>query len=105
MFTIPFVWEPVHNLIGIGMLYFFGMYFILFNFPQIGIYLSSKPHYIEDLDEKYRIYCIGLQNLFMSVLFGIMIDIFVTKDILNEPLINMFAIIGEIYHFLLKLGP
>ena len=86
--------NETQNLISIGLLYFLGMYFILFNFPIVGIFVSSKQHYIEDLDnEKYRAYCIALQNLFMSILFGIMVDTFYMRQIQNESIINIFAII------------
>ena len=69
--------KETRNIISIGMLYFFGMYFVLFNFPVVSIFLTSKPHYIEDLDnQKYREYCIILQNVFLSILFGVIIDIF-----------------------------
>ena len=95
LFTIPFIFVETQNLISIGLLYFLGMYFILFNFPIVGIFVSSKPHYIEDLDnEKYRAYCIALKNLFMSILFGIMVDTFYMRQIQNESIINIFAIIG-----------
>jgi len=95
LFSIPFAVEETRNLISIGLLYFLGMYFILLNFPVIGIFLSSKPHYIDDLDnEKYRMYCIALQNLFLSILFGIMIDLFYWKQIYTKSIIEIFAIIG-----------
>jgi len=95
LFTIPFVVDETRNLISIGLLYFLGMYFILLNVPIIGVFISSKPHYIEDLDnDKYRMYCIELQNLFISILFGVMIDMFYWKQIYTKSLIEIFAIIG-----------
>ena len=54
LFTTPIIWEGANNLIGFGLMYFLGMYFILFNYPSIGVFLRSKPHYIEDItNEKY----------------------------------------------------
>jgi len=95
LFALPFLINEIQNLISIGLLYFLGMYFILFNFPVIGIFVSSKPHYIEDLDnDKYQKYCIALQNLFMSILFGIMTDIFYMEKLHTRSIIEMFGILG-----------
>mgnify|MGYP001481974869 CR=1 FL=1 len=95
LFVLPFLIDEIRNLISIGLLYFLGMYFILFNFPVIGIFVSSKPHYIEDLDnDKYRKYCIALQNLFMSILFGIMTDIFYMEKLHTRSIIEIFGILG-----------
>ena len=41
LFVTPIAWKSANNLIGFGLMYFLGMYFILFNFPEIGIFLSS----------------------------------------------------------------
>ena len=94
LFITPFIWEDAHNLIGFGFLYFLGIYFILFNYPFIGIFLSSKPCYIEDIEESnYKEYYIGIQNLFISILFGIIIDsIFINMN--NKDLIELFALLG-----------
>ena len=95
LFILPFFIEDIRNLISIGLLYFLGMYFILFNFPVISIFISSKSHYIEDLDNnKYRKYCIALQNLFLSILFGIMTDIFYMEKLHTRSLIEMCGILG-----------
>ena len=110
LFALPFLIDELRNLISIGLVYFLGMYFILFNFPVISIFICSKPHYIEDLDnDKYRNYCIALQNLFMSILFGIMTDIFYMEKLHTRPLIEIFGILGgnialvsNIHHVLSK---
>ena len=94
LFTVPIAWEEANNLIGFGLMYFLGMYFILFNFPEIGIFLSSKPHYIEDLDNKnYKLSFIGLQNLFLSILFGILVDSLII-NIEDKSLIELFGLVG-----------
>ena len=111
LFSIPIFVEEMRNLISIGMLYFLGMYFILFNFPVISIFLASKPHYIEDLDnQKYREYCIALQNVFLAILFGIITDIFYVKKVHMQSTLEIFAIVGgnialitKIQHFCSKL--
>tara|TARA_B100000686_G_scaffold142661_1_gene150102 strand:+ start:1085 stop:1552 length:468 start_codon:yes stop_codon:yes gene_type:complete len=94
LFVTPIAWKSANNLIGFGLMYFLGMYFILFNFPEIGIFLSSKPHYIEDLDnENYKLCFIGLQNLFLSILFGVLVDsLIINMD--NKSLIELFGLIG-----------
>ena len=94
LFTTPIVWEGANNLIGFGLMYFLGMYFILFNFPGIGIFLRSKPHYIEDItNEKYKSYYIGIQNLLLSILFGIIVDSIIISAH-DKELIELFAILG-----------
>lgn len=94
-FSIPIIIEETRNLISIGMLYFFGMFFILLNFPCISIFLTSKPHYIEDLDnQKYREFCIILQNVFLSILFGVIIDIFYLNKLHTRSVLENLAIVG-----------
>ena len=94
LFTIPIAWEGANNLIGFGLMYFMGMYFILFNYPEIGTFLSSKPHYIEDLDnDNYKLCFIGLQNLFLSILFAILVDsLILNMD--DKSLIELFGLVG-----------
>ena len=55
-------------------------------------FLTSKPHYIEDLDnEKYREYCIALQNVFLSILFGVIIDIFYLSKLHTKSILEIFC--------------
>jgi hypothetical protein len=111
LFTVPTISKDLRNLTSIGMLYFLGMYFILFNFPGISIFLNSKPHYIGDLDNrKYREYCIALQNVFLSILFGVVTDIFYFHRLYTHSVIEIFAIVGgnialitKIHYFCSKL--
>jgi len=94
-FSIPVIVRELRNVISIGMLYFLGMYFILFNFPIVSIFLTSKPNYIEDLDNpKYREYCIALQNVFLSILFGIITDIFYINKLHTKSVLEILAIVG-----------
>jgi len=94
LFTTPIVWEGANNLIGFGLMYFLGMYFILFNYPSIGIFLRSKPHYLEDItDENHKNYYIGIQNVLLSVLFGVIVDSIIVSG-RDKEIIELFAIIG-----------
>ena len=61
-------------------------------------------------NEKYREYCIALQNVFLSILFGLIIYIFYLNKLHTKSILEIFAIVGgnialisKIHHLCSKL--
>ena len=106
--------EQLVNYITLPIFYFFGMFFLLINFRQVGEFLYRKPIYLEDLVVEHRM--IRLQNptiftgvyndntlqltygvvmnFILAFLFALFSEYIVVKDVRQLPIIEIFGIIG-----------
>lgn len=94
--------EELLNVIAIPVFFFLGSYFFLLNFPQIGNTLHAKPLYVEDLIVEYndiqdktfhKIYTVTM-NFLLAVIFASISEYIILQDLVNKPLVEIFAIIG-----------
>lgn len=102
-FLIPIFVQDLLNYIYTPILYFFGFYFILLNFPVIINVLYSHPIYIEHLEEKItdnkaehrfkKLYISGM-NIVVALLFCGFTEYTLVKGIKNKSVIEILAIIG-----------
>ena len=106
--------EQLVNYITLPIFYFFGMFFLLINFRQVGEFLYRKPIYLDDLVVEHRM--IRLQNptiftgiyndntlqltygvvmnFILAFLFALFSEYIVVKDVRQLPIIEIFGIIG-----------
>jgi hypothetical protein len=106
--------DQLVNYITLPIFYFFGMFFLLINFRQVGEFLYRKPIYLEDLVVEQRM--IRLQNpsiftgvyndntlqltygvvmnFILAFLFALFSEYIVVKDVRQLPIIEIFGIIG-----------
>lgn len=106
--------EQLVNYITLPIFYFFGMFFLLINFRQVGEFLYRKPIYLDDLVVEHRM--IRLQNptiftgiyndntlqltygvvmnFILAFLFALFSEYIVVKDVRRLPIIEIFGIIG-----------
>jgi hypothetical protein len=110
---LPLIVDEVRLVAWIALLYFFGSFMLLINFPQLSTMLQSKPIYYEDLlitdetrensDNRFKITYELTMIFFLSILISTLGDYIYINGITNKQPVELLGIIGGNISIYLRL--